>query len=60
MFDLDSSKEMNPGGRDGPQEGVVRLVLLGHKEEQHPVKHLDPIERVDPHVEEDAVENLGI
>ena len=36
---------------------IVWLVFLGHEEKKEPVKELQPIKRVDPHVEKDTVEH---
>ena len=36
---------------------IVWLVLLGHEEKKKSVKELQPIKRVDPHVEKDTVEH---
>ena len=36
---------------------VVRLVLDRHEHEEHPVNELHPLERVDPHVHQDPIED---
>ena len=36
---------------------VIRLVLDRHEHQEHPVNELHPLERVDPHVHQDPVQD---
>ena len=40
-----------------PEIRVIWLILLGHEEEQHPVKHLDTPKGADAHVQEHTVQH---
>ena len=48
---------MNPSNRHTSEVRMVGLILVGHEEEEEPVRELDPLQDVDAHVEEDAVQD---
>ena len=55
--ELDDGEQVDARKRHLAEIRIVWLILLGHKEKKEPVKELQSIQRVDPHVEEDTIED---
>ena len=55
--ELNDGEQVNARKRHLSEVGIVRLILLGHEEKKEPVKKLQSIQRVDPHVEKDTIED---
>ena len=55
--ELNDCEQVDARKRHLSEVGIVRLILLGHKEKKEPVKELKPVQRVDPHVEKHTIED---